>query len=78
MEIYYKLLAAGVKIDSHESDLYAEATPEAIELSKNEPNRSFFTSQIDGKRWIEIPFAYMPYWEKKSGGKTSSLINHNP
>ena len=26
---------------------------------------SSFTSNIDGKRWIDVPFAYEPFWKKK-------------
>lgn len=47
----------------HESDLYVKQTPEIMEFLKNEYeyfcNIESFVSQIDGKRWIDIPFANM-------------------
>ena len=64
--LYAALVAAGCEIDNHESDLYVKATPEAIALTKDEPNRSFFTSNIDGARWIDLPFRYQPFWDKRS------------
>jgi hypothetical protein len=63
---YAACVKAGCTIDHHESDLYILATPQAIGLTAGEPNRSFFTSQVDGKRWIDIPFGYTPYWESRS------------
>jgi hypothetical protein len=36
-----------------------------------------FTSNIDSKRWINVPFAYEPFWEKQEearrGAKGCSL-----
>jgi hypothetical protein len=65
-DIYDTLKAAGCKLDHHESDLYVKATPEALALTAGAPNRSFFTSQIDGQRWIELPFMYKPFWAAKA------------
>jgi hypothetical protein len=67
MSIYEKLKAAGVKMDSHESDLYIEATPQNLEMTRGELNRSFFTSNVDGKFMIELPFAYAPWWIARTG-----------
>lgn len=64
-DIYAALKAAGCELDHHESDLYVKATPEAIRLTAGEPNRSFFTSH-DGSRWIDLPFKYTPFWERKA------------
>ena len=63
--LYTKLRAAGCEIDHHESDLYVKATPEARALTSGHKNRSFFRSAVDGQTWIELPFEYMPFWEKK-------------
>jgi hypothetical protein len=66
MDYYQKLIEAGCKVDNHESDLYAEATPLAIEITKDAQSRSFFRSEVDGKQWLEIPFAYTPWWAARS------------
>jgi hypothetical protein len=68
--IYEQLLAAGVPLDSHESDLYALVTPESkaiIDAYQFKCNVTTFVSQIDNKHWYDIPFAYQPYWEGRRG-----------
>jgi len=78
MPTLYQRLKAVMKpedISNHESDLYVRYTPEAqavIEQYKKEHRLfgwglcSFFTNQVEGGRWIDIPFAYDPYWTAKS------------
>jgi hypothetical protein len=73
-EIYDTLKAAGCQIDHHESDLYVKATPTALALTKGHPNRSFFISQIDRQRWIELPFMYAPWWRARAGRHGSRRI----
>ena len=63
--IYTALKNLGCKMDNHESDLYVKATKEAQILTENEPNRKFFMNQIDKTLWIELPFRYLPWWEKR-------------
>jgi hypothetical protein len=72
--VYQRLKAAGVPLDNHESDLYAKVTPESkaiIEEYDREPHLTWpvstFISQVDGARWYDIPFAYEPWWEARSG-----------
>lgn len=68
--IHQQMLAAGVEIDNHESDLYAMVTPESTRILEEAGiaidghNASVFTSQIDGKRWYDLPFKYDPFWDK--------------
>lgn len=60
---YNALTAAGVPIDHHESDLYCLATSEARQIVKLSGwSHTTFTSQIDGQIWLDIPFAYEPFW----------------
>jgi hypothetical protein len=56
-------------IDHHESDLYVRDTPlvRAIVRQFGRESRGF-TSDVDGQRWLDIPFAYEPFWEKKARG----------
>jgi hypothetical protein len=80
--IYQQLVAAGVEIDHHESDLYCpvnEVTKAIVEEGQYRSGDygdyllkravSTFNSQIDGTLWYDIPFAYDPFWEKKEGKK---------
>jgi hypothetical protein len=61
--VYQVLKDAKCNLDNHESDLYVEATPEAVDIVEESGyHYSYFVSQIDGNRWIEIPFAYYPFW----------------
>jgi hypothetical protein len=62
MELYDALIAAGCEIDSHESDLYVKATL----VAESGRLRSFFTHQVTGETWIDVPFAYLPWWEKRA------------
>ena len=67
--LYDKLKAAGQKLDHHESDLYVLWTPEAGEIIRahggpEASNARPFTGS-DGKRWIDIPFAYTPWWRQR-------------
>ena len=62
-----KGLVPPAQIDHHASDLYVLDTPVArLVIRQFGLNSSSFTSQIDGKRWLDVPFAYEPFWEKKS------------
>lgn len=71
IDIYTEAKRAHLEIDSHYSDLYLRSGPEADALvrlrrlqSGMAPERKF-TSNIDGKSWWDIPFAFSPYWEKR-------------
>lgn len=69
VNIYAELLAAGVLIACHESDLYAKVTPESraiIARYEYKGNVTTFKAQDDGALWYDIPFAYQPFWDKKA------------
>lgn len=66
MNIYKAALELGVEIDNHESDLYIPVTTETrnlVHMYEYRQNVTVFTSQIDGKPWFDIPFAYEPWWQ---------------
>ena len=68
--VYRTLKQAGCKIDNQASDLFVLATPEALKIVQDSDEKySIFTSEIDGKQWIEVPFAYLPFWEAKQRGE---------
>lgn len=69
MSIYEQMKAAGIETDNHESDLYVPATPESKEIIKSYHHREIvtsFISQIDGKLWYDIPFAFDPWWQARA------------
>lgn len=72
--LYQDLRDAKIPTDHHESDLYVLDTPVARALiAKHGKKGSGFTSQIDRKRWLDVPFAYDPFWKKKSGRSHSTI-----
>jgi hypothetical protein len=67
ISIYQKLKNAGIPIESHESDLYCPVTADStaiVKTYKYYKNVKTFMNQVDHTQWYEIPFAYLPYWEK--------------
>ena len=66
MSIYQEMKDSGVAMDSHESDLYVPVneTTCAILAKYPEQSRSVFLCTIDKKSWFDIPFAFLPFWEK--------------
>ena len=68
--LYHQILAAGIPHGNHESDLHIQATPAAWAILKQFPleygNSRTFTNQAPphaGETWIDVPFAYLPWWE---------------
>lgn len=56
-------------IDHHESDLYLmiDDVSRVIVGALDKDNRALvntFTSWIDNTRWYELPFCYLPFWER--------------
>lgn len=77
-DIWDEVVARGIPYDTHESDLYIPVTPETRALVRAS-GRSFtaFFSSKDHKMWYDIPFAYLPWWEKRTG-KRNPERNHTP
>ena len=66
--IFDQMKAAGVKIASHETDLYVpvnEVTRAIVGTYEHKSNVTTFTNQVEGGQWYDIPFAYTPAWEAK-------------
>lgn len=70
MNIVEEMISKGIKISNHESDLYCENTLEAQEIVKRHGYTfSCFINQAPpnkGKSWLDVPFAYIPWWEAKA------------
>lgn len=71
-QAYDDLLALGCQMDHHESDLYVKDTAEARAVLKKHGVRFHaFRSESDGMReWLEVPFAWAPFWRAKAPAKT--------
>ena len=64
--IYQALKRAGVPLDNHESDLYAKDTETSrLIMAQYEHSFSGFLNQQDGQRWLDIPFAFDPWWDRR-------------
>ena len=74
MSLYTDLIEAGIPVNNHYSDLYFAVTPETHAILRKHPlqcqNATVFASQIDGQRTYDVPFAFVPYWERKTKGST--------
>ena len=65
--LYQECLELAVPIDSHESDLYIQASVLARELLKKHGKaENAFISQVDGRVWFDVPFAFDPWWQSKA------------
>lgn len=69
MTLYEQIRDAGIPTDSHESDLYVLATAEAIAMVQDSGlSASTFISQLDGRLWLDVAFAYDPWWNRHAVG----------
>lgn len=67
MTLYQKLVAAGCRIDSHESDLYTPDTPEARAIVTAEGFHFVtFIHQTERTSWLDVAFAYEPWWTARN------------
>jgi hypothetical protein len=65
--LYDDLVGAGIPLDHHESDLYVLHTPMAVSIIRQHGQLGTPFVGTDGKRWLELPFAYMPFWRTRAG-----------
>lgn len=69
--LYERLTEAGCILGSYQSDLHVLATSRskevirAFEAEGGISNQRTFTSAVDGAEWIDLPFAYDPWWEER-------------
>lgn len=70
MSVYTKLVEVGAEIDSHESDLYVKHTTEVMNVLREVKGWNSWVRFYDreGAPWIEIPFAYDPWWSQRQKG----------
>ncbi len=69
-DIYDEMKALGVEMANHESDLYVKDSPEVRALLAKYPtherNVRRFIHSTTNAIWIDIPFAYAPFWRDKA------------
>jgi hypothetical protein len=83
MSLYEQMKAAGIPMDNHESDLYVLATPEARALVSRyraadgrRARVSIFQSPLDGQPWLEVPFAFDPWWQARATARRACDRGH--
>lgn len=70
--VYDAVKRLGIPHSSHYSDLYLPNTRQVHEILKahgvkiNGHTASYFRNQVDGGIWIDLPFAYLPYWDART------------
>ena len=65
-DVYAALIKAGIETDSHESDLYARDSVEARRVVHDCGYPVVLFSSSDGSMWLDLPFAYTPFWTAKA------------
>lgn len=69
--LFQKIVEAGIEFDNHESDLYVKNSKGVHAILEKFPlnatNARPFKSEIDGEMWLDVPFAYEPFWIRKAG-----------
>ncbi len=66
-ELFEAIKSAGIPYASHYSDLYVKHTDASVELLTRyqfRENVRLFKNNIDGLQWLDVPFAYQPFWDK--------------
>lgn len=68
--LYQRLTQAECETDHWESDLYVLDTPQAravIEAYKADGHPASVVPFVgtDGRNWIDVPFAYDPFWDAR-------------
>lgn len=70
-DLYDDLVKIGAEIENHESDLYVKdsaAVREVLARHKKQGKLHEGTFLSKGERWLEVPFAYSPFWRRKPAG----------
>lgn len=71
--LYDAIKDAGIPFSNHESDLYFKKTDKSTAILRTYAlARAVATTFVNqappnvGEIWYDVPFAYMPFWEKVS------------
>jgi hypothetical protein len=70
-DLFEAVTALGIEYSSWQSDLYLPATQAVIALVKHHGHHfTTFHNNIDGSLWIDVPFAYSPFWISHNASPT--------
>jgi len=62
MSLHQELINNDIQCDSYTTDLQFVETEISLEILEKYPlfekNAEYFISQVDGKAWVEVPFAF--------------------
>jgi len=65
--LYQAVIRLGIPHDHHESDLYLPYTEEVRQLLQTHGlTGQPFKHSTEGTIWIDVPFMYAPFWERKA------------
>lgn len=66
MTLYERLVAEGIETGNNSSDLYFPDTEQTRKILKDFPDAkpARFVNQITGTVWVEVNFAYDPFFNK--------------
>ncbi len=69
VSLYEALTDANIPTHHHESDLYFPITAESTAILAKYPtskaNATTFTNRVEGGRWYDVPFSFVPWWEAR-------------
>lgn len=63
ISVYDAMVLAGVQIDHHESDLYVPDNAVTRAILEHYPDHRAQPFMSENEPWLDIPFAYQPWWE---------------
>jgi hypothetical protein len=67
VDLFNEIESRGIPYAKHYSDLYIPNTDETRALLKDRGMQySYFRNQVNGEIWLDVPFAYDPYWDERS------------
>lgn len=67
MNLYTEVVNRGIPHANHFSDLYLPDTAEVRRLLRECGSQGTpFVNRVEGGIWLDVPFAYLPYWEEKA------------
>jgi hypothetical protein len=76
--LYGDLGAAGVPISNHESDLYFQDSADSRAILARWPDKAKlatrFECRLTGQTWWDVPFAFLPWWEKQCPVTVAEVI----
>ena len=63
MSLCQECVWRGIQVEHHESDLYIPLTEQTRDLVKKHGKKAeAFQNLVEGGTWLDIPFAYCPFW----------------